>query len=68
MYTTGPTNMWMWEKIVSDFRNYTQELFDNHVKSLAELIRRDKNRPSVILWSVANEPNSGEEGADEYFR
>ncbi len=33
-----------------------------------ELIARDKNRPSVIAWSVANEPHSRREGAGEFFR
>lgn len=36
--------------------------------SMAELIRRDKNRPSVIMWSIANEPRSQLKEAAEYFR
>lgn len=35
---------------------------------LTELISRDKNHPSVIAWSVTNEPASQEEGADDYFK
>lgn len=35
---------------------------------LTELINRDKNHPSVIAWSVTNEPASQEEGADDYFK
>ena len=31
------------------------------------MVERDKNHPSVIAWSVANEPASEEEGAREYF-
>lgn len=29
---------------------------------------RDKNRPSVIAWSVANEPSSAKSAADKYFK
>lgn len=33
-----------------------------------ELVARDKNRPGVILWSLANEPHSERPGAKEFFR
>lgn len=36
--------------------------------SLSELIRRDKNRPAVIMWSIANEPRTHLDASDEYFR
>ncbi|WP_458780998.1 beta-glucuronidase [Arthrobacter sp. D3-16] len=39
----------------------------NHRQAIAELIARDKNHPSVVIWSIANEPNGSEEGAREYF-
>lgn len=32
-----------------------------------ELIARDKNHPSVVMWSLTNEPASDEDGAREYF-
>lgn len=38
-----------------------------HQRSLTELIQRDKNRPSVIAWSIANEPRTHFVAADEYF-
>lgn len=38
-----------------------------HAQALRELIARDKNHPSVVLWSIANEPDSGVDGAREYF-
>lgn len=38
-----------------------------HCRLIEALYRRDKNHPSVIAWSVANEPASEEEGAVEYF-
>jgi beta-glucuronidase len=33
-----------------------------------ELIARDKNHPSVIMWSLANEPHSEDPGAKAFFR
>ncbi|MGK0577147.1 beta-glucuronidase [Macrococcus capreoli] len=38
-----------------------------HEQVIRELIARDKNHPSVVMWSVANEPASNEKGAREYF-
>ena len=38
-----------------------------HEQHLRELITRDKNHPSVVMWSIANEPASNENGAREYF-
>ena len=32
-----------------------------------EMIERDKNHPSVILWSLANEPHSHREEAEGFF-
>lgn len=40
---------------------------DNHRHALAEMIDRDHDHPSVIMWSLANEPASMEKGAHEYF-
>ena len=40
---------------------------EHHRDVIREMIARDKNHPCVILWSVANEPASEEEGAREYF-
>ncbi|WP_167138749.1 beta-glucuronidase [Diaminobutyricimonas sp. TR449] len=38
-----------------------------HAQAIRELIARDKNHPSVVMWSIANEPSSSEKGAREYF-
>jgi beta-glucuronidase len=38
-----------------------------HKEALRELISRDKNHPCVVLWMIANEPASGEIGAEQYF-
>ncbi|KAH0816181.1 hypothetical protein GEV33_006610 [Tenebrio molitor] len=45
------------------------ELLDNHKQSLTEMYNRDKNRPSVIMWSAGNEPASSDKQAtDDHFR
>ena len=38
-----------------------------HAREIRELIARDKNRPSVVLWAIANEPESQTEKAERYF-
>lgn len=40
---------------------------EHHEQVLRDMVERDKNHPCVIIWSVANEPASEEEGAKEYF-
>ncbi|MEX3101614.1 MULTISPECIES: beta-glucuronidase [unclassified Streptomyces] len=38
-----------------------------HARAVRELIGRDKNHPSVVMWCVANEPSTHEDGARDYF-
>lgn len=53
-----------------NLRNTWKELktFEHHKQVIKELIERDKNHPSVVMWNIANEPASEEEGAYEYFK
>lgn len=39
----------------------------HHREVLRDMVERDKNHPCVVIWSVANEPASEEDGAKEYF-
>ena len=39
----------------------------HHKEVIRELIARDKNHACVVMWSIANEPDSAGEGAYEYF-
>ncbi len=39
-----------------------------HAQAIRELVARDKNHPSVVLWAIANEPESDTEGAERYFK
>jgi beta-glucuronidase len=38
-----------------------------HAQAIRELVARDKDHPSVVLWSIANEPESETEAAERYF-
>jgi hypothetical protein len=38
-----------------------------HLAAIGELIARDRNHPCVIAWSIANEPDTAEPAAREYF-
>ena len=42
----------------------TQEV---HRQALRELVDRDKNHPSVVMWCVANEPESHTPESKDYF-
>lgn len=42
----------------------TQEV---HRQAIGEMIARDKNHPSVVLWSIANEPESTTTASRSYF-
>lgn len=44
-----------------------QESKEVYIKQFNELIERDKNHPSIIMYSLANESNTHEEFALEYF-
>lgn len=53
-------------KIGNTWKNLKTE--KKHKTALKEMIDRDCDHPSVIIWSLANEPASHEEGAHKYFR
>jgi beta-galactosidase len=44
----------MWKKKKSDF-DYSQYWDEWHTRDLEDFIRRDRNHPSVIMWSIGNE-------------
>ncbi len=41
---------------------------EHHKEVVRDLILRDKNYACVVMWSIANEPDSSSEGAYEYFK
>lgn len=48
-------------------RETAPELLKNHKASIDEMIRRDKNHPCVIAWSLLNEPETSDDSAAAYF-
>uniref|UniRef100_A0A914KSK9 Beta-glucuronidase n=1 Tax=Meloidogyne incognita TaxID=6306 RepID=A0A914KSK9_MELIC len=49
-------------------RNFVKSLAKLHAKMITEMINRDKNHPSIISWSLANEPLIKGDASFEYFR
>lgn len=45
----------------------TEKLLKTHLKAVEELIKRDKNHPCVIAWSLFNEPETTNKAAVPYF-
>ena len=45
----------------------TPILLKAHLRAVEEMIVRDKNHPSVIAWSLLNEPESTDENSVPYF-
>ena len=41
---------------------------EHHKDVVRELITRDKNHACVVMWSIANEADTGSKGAYEYFK
>lgn len=46
----------------------TPILLKAHLRAVEEMITRDKNHPSVIAWSLLNEPETSSEAAVPYFK
>ncbi|XP_013419299.1 beta-glucuronidase [Lingula anatina] len=53
---------------IKEVSNMGKVSLNHHLEVMEELVRRDKNRPSVIMWSVANEPGSARPEAGPYFK
>ncbi|XP_003416590.1 beta-glucuronidase isoform X1 [Loxodonta africana] len=51
--------------LVESFGNVS---LHHHLEVMEELVRRDKNHPAVVMWSVANEPASFLKPAGYYFK
>lgn len=49
-------------------QGFGNQLLSQHIQSMTELIQRDKNRPSTVMWSIANEPSSNDERSFDYFK
>ena len=49
-------------------RNYTDEVLEKAVSVINEMIKRDKNHPSIIMWSLANEPMIETDEGENFFK
>ncbi len=55
------------QKVGTYDKEHGVKTFDHHMDVLRDLIDRDKNYACVVMWNIANEPDSYSEGAYEYF-
>uniref|UniRef100_A0A7N9AMG9 Beta-glucuronidase n=1 Tax=Mastacembelus armatus TaxID=205130 RepID=A0A7N9AMG9_9TELE len=53
---------------IKDIRSFGNTSLAHHLDVMDELVRRDKNHPSVVMWSVANEPAAEMPPAENYFK
>ena len=60
-------NLWDKEKKVFS-EEHAYRALEHHLQVTRELIDRDKNHPCVVMWSVANEATTYEDGALPYFK
>ncbi len=61
--------MCFWQsKKVFDGSRVNEKTLEHHLDTLRDVYVRDKNHPCVVMWSVANEADTSEEGAVPYFK
>ena len=58
--------MWRWGNTFSPDK-VNEKTKETHKKCIKQLIDRDKNHPSVVMWSLANEPETDNDVAYAYF-
>lgn len=56
------------EKITTFDPEHGVQTQDVHKQVIRDLVARDKNHACVVMWSIANEPDSASEGAYDYFK
>ncbi|XP_016046770.1 beta-glucuronidase isoform X2 [Erinaceus europaeus] len=49
-------------------QSFSNVSLQHHLQVMEEMVRRDKNHPAVVMWSVANEPMSSLQPAGYYFK
>ncbi|TVR12271.1 MAG: beta-glucuronidase [Planctomycetota bacterium] len=59
--------LWDHSAPVFDCGKVGDDTLAHHNDVMSDLIARDRHHPCVVMWSVANEPASWEEGARPYF-
>lgn len=56
------------QKIGTFDKEHGVQTREHHKDVIRDLMSRDKNHACVVMWSIANEPDSGSEGAYDYFK
>ncbi|MBQ9643761.1 MAG: beta-glucuronidase [Lachnospiraceae bacterium] len=56
------------QKVKTFDKEHGIQTFNHHMDVIRDLIARDKNHACVVMWNIANEPDSYSEGAYEYFK
>ena len=56
------------QKISTFDKEHGVQTAEHHKDVIRDLIARDKNHACVVMWSIANEPDSAAEGAYDYFK
>ena len=46
---------------------FSDVTLEHHKQVISEMINRDKNHPSILMWSLANEPLSSSKEANVYY-
>lgn len=54
--------------IPDKWRCFNKAMLKTHLQVMRELVRRDKNHPCVVMWSVANEASTEDKQAGPYFK
>jgi len=54
--------------ISQELKDSAAKRLEHHLEVMRQLIARDKNHPCVVMWSVANEPDTKHAAAGEYFK
>lgn len=55
------------EKVFTE-KHMHPSVLNHHLEIMEDLIIRDKNHPSVVMWCVANEAKTDDEGSVDYLR
>ncbi len=56
------------QKVTTFDPEHGVKTFRHHLDVVRDLVSRDKNYACVVMWNIANEPDSWSEGAYEYFK
>ncbi|SHN34941.1 beta-glucuronidase [Gracilibacillus kekensis] len=59
---------WSETNTVFNEERVNEQTLEHHLQVIREMIKRDKNHPCVVMWSIANEVATNEEASEPYIR